>query len=107
MCPTCHILRRTKTVEYCRYQLTELNLITVGKNQAQSEKCDDDDDDDDSNKVLGRGTLSSKNINILKDKERLWKCSRLKLAKEITMKIILDPRLVLCWRGNVINYWIS
>lgn len=106
MCPTCHILRRTKTVEYYRYQLTELNLITVGKKQAQSEKCDDDDDDD-SNKVLGRGTLSSKNINILKDKERLWKCSRLKLAKEITMKIILDPRLVLCWRGNVINYWIS
>ena len=81
------------------WQLREYKLITVGKiPQTQSERP----------ASSGNGSTPETDIvSVLKDSERLWKCSKVKEAKETAAKIISDPRVSCTVVGNVMNYWIS
>ena len=54
-------------------------------------------------KKIGR-TMFLTNDNVLRIKERLWKCSRLKEAKEIWQpKAVLDPRVGSAGEENAIK----
>lgn len=74
------------------WQLREYNLITVGKiPQTQSEQP----------ASSGNGNTPETDItSVLKDSERLWKCSKVKEAKETSGKIIPDPRVVVYCGGK-------